>query len=317
MVDSLGVVRWYDLQWINLKKLSSIFGKLLVFASFVFIILLIYKLDFSEVLKSFKLSWIPIILLLAIMYGFLSIFLALAWKKLLELCTNLKLNREVLSIYLKTVIYKYIPGNVFHFLGRHSIVKLHDISHKNIAFANALEIILQLLSVLFIILISSLVFGFEIDFGDHFTISYTKIALAFALLIFVVGVVLFKKEYRDLLFQKDSFLKIFFVLANYVAFLLISALILFLVYYLFFDLKFSVEIFFSVIFVGLIAWLLGFVVPGAPGGVGIREAIILLLLPKMIAISPEITVAGALIYRVVTLLGEVLTLFLAKLFYAR
>ncbi len=305
------------MQSINFKKFSTLIGRVLVFLSFIFIAFLIYKLDFSEVLKNFKLSQIPTILILAILYSSLSLFLALGWKKLLEICVSKTLDKTVLSIYLKTVIYKYIPGNIFHFLGRHSLFSSHSIDHKKIAFANALEIIFQLLMVLVIIFFISLFFDCKIDLGSYFTLSQTKIVLVLLLLMFVVGVVLFKKKYRDILFQKESFFKIVFVLLNHVAFLLCSATILFLVYFLLFDLTFSYEIFFSTIFVGLIAWLLGFIVPGAPGGVGIRESIILLLLPKMAYISPEIALAGALVYRVITLLGEVLTLFLAKLFHAR
>lgn len=52
----------------------------------------------------------------------------------------------------------------------------------------------------------------------------------------------------------------------------------------------------------LIAWLAGFATPGAPGGVGVREAALVLLLPG----PADLAVALALLTRLVSSLGDVL-----------
>jgi glycosyltransferase 2 family protein len=52
------------------------------------------------------------------------------------------------------------------------------------------------------------------------------------------------------------------------------------------------------------AWVLGFVVPGAPGGVGVREAVMIVLLEPTIGQADS--VALALIYRISTTAGDAL-----------
>ena len=52
-----------------------------------------------------------------------------------------------------------------------------------------------------------------------------------------------------------------------------------------------------------IAWLTGFVVPGAPGGIGVRETVIIFFIAPIIGEAQGVTVAIAL--RFVTLLGDI------------
>ena len=50
------------------------------------------------------------------------------------------------------------------------------------------------------------------------------------------------------------------------------------------------------------AWLLGLIVPGAPGGLGIFEATIITLLDQFL--SGEIIIISVAIYRITTILAE-------------
>ncbi len=227
----------------------------------------------------------------------------------MEISQNRLLDNGIISVYLKTVIFKYAPGNVFHFLGRHSLVKTHGLSNRVIAFANATEIILQLISVGIIIFIGLLFFRVEIDFGYYFGLSFNKIMMAFALFVILLFVVVSQKKYRNYLFNY----KILSIIYLQMLFLVGSSCILFLIYMIFFNINISFELFGSIVLISSIAWLLGFIVPGAPGGIGIRESILLLLLPSVLFLSKEELLAGAIIFRLVTILGEVFTFFLAKL----
>jgi uncharacterized membrane protein YbhN (UPF0104 family) len=298
----------------DFKKVSEIVGRGIVLLSFAFLIFILYSLDFSVVIGLFKLWWIPVIVLFAFLFSLLYFFMAEGWRILLALSSNVCLNQHVLYVYLKTVIFKYAPGNVFHFLGRHSLSKSHQLSHETIAFANGIEILLQLFAVSFIIMIGAFFFDISLNLGEYIALSKTKILLAFSLLIVVVLMVLFKRKYRESLLHKKAIWRLFRVFTYHLVFLLGSALILVAVYATLFGISFSFSIFVQTIFVSSIAWLFGFVVPGAPGGVGIREAMLLLLLPSIMIVSKEVVLAGALIYRVVTILAEGLTFFWAKLF---
>ncbi len=298
----------------DFKKLTKIVGNLLVLISFGFLFFVLSNLDFTAVKSMFQLSWIPIMIGFSFLFSFLYLYMAEGWRILLVLVSGVCLDKHVIFVYLKTVIFKYAPGNVFHFLGRHSLSKTHGLSHKSIAFANGVEILLQLFAVSFIIMIGTLFFDISLNVGEYIVLSKTKILLAFSLLIFLVVIVLFKKKYRETLLSQEALFSLMRVFIYHLVFLLGSALILIGVYFFLLDVPFTFSILVQTILASSVAWLLGFIVPGAPGGVGIREAILVLLLPSIMIVSKELVLAGALIYRVVTISGEGLTYFWAKLF---
>jgi len=298
----------------DFKKLTKIVGNILVLLSFGFLFFMLSSLDFSSLQEMFKLSWIPAIMILAFLFSFLYLFMAEAWRILLVLVSQACLDSHVIFVYLETVIFKYAPGNVFHFLGRHSLKESHALSHKSIAFANGVEILLQLFAVSFIIMIGTLFFDISLNVGEYIVLSKTKILLAFSLLILLASIVLFKKKYRETLLSLEAFFALIRVLIYHLVFLLGSASILVAVYYFLLDVPFTFSIFVQTLLASSVAWLLGFIVPGAPGGVGIREAILVLLLPTIMIVSKEVVLAGALIYRVVTISGEGLTYIWAKFF---
>jgi len=53
---------------------------------------------------------------------------------------------------------------------------------------------------------------------------------------------------------------------------------------------------------GLLGWLVGYATPGAPGGLGSREAVITLMLSSVA--EPQAAILVALVFRLVTTLGE-------------
>ena len=57
----------------------------------------------------------------------------------------------------------------------------------------------------------------------------------------------------------------------------------------------------------------GFITPGAPGGLGVREALLTIILSDIL--PTDIIVAGVLIFRFITLFGEFLALGIAILFF--
>ncbi|RMF21045.1 MAG: UPF0104 family protein, partial [Cyanobacteria bacterium J083] len=60
------------------------------------------------------------------------------------------------------------------------------------------------------------------------------------------------------------------------------------------------------------AWLLGLIVPGAPGGVGVFEATIIALLNPQF-FPPAIVLSSVVIFRLISILAEVLAAGLAVL----
>jgi uncharacterized membrane protein YbhN (UPF0104 family) len=60
------------------------------------------------------------------------------------------------------------------------------------------------------------------------------------------------------------------------------------------------------------AWLLGLVIPGAPGGLGVFEATAIALLDGVYA--PAILISGVALYRVISVLAEAISALLAWLY---
>ena len=56
----------------------------------------------------------------------------------------------------------------------------------------------------------------------------------------------------------------------------------------------------------ILSWLVGYITPGAPGGIGVRELVLTLLFTDSVFVSSDtITMASAL-YRGISILGDLL-----------
>jgi len=62
----------------------------------------------------------------------------------------------------------------------------------------------------------------------------------------------------------------------------------------------------------LLAWLAGFLAPGAPSGLGIREAVMMMFLTGLV--YDDILLAALIIHRVVTMVGDVFAYFIGLIF---
>ena len=97
-----------------------------------------------------------------------------------------------------------------------------------------------------------------------------------------------------------------------VIFLIISSVLFVAILYLLYGVQVIAPVQFP-LFCGafIVAWLIGLVTPGAPAGIGVREAVILLLLTPLL---PESKLLVALIFsRMVTIGGDVVFFFIASL----
>ena len=241
----------------------------------------------------------------SIIYGLSEFLLSFAWRRLLiwfgdkDISTNL-CNR----IYGKSQIAKYIPGNIFHVLGRHILGSQVGIKHIVLAGATVYEI-LGLLSISILIGFSGMViFGL----GNIYFSLYQIISILLTALV-IIGLAIPLAPYlmslRGIIIPYkgigDSFLNIGKVYLFYFIFFLIAGLLLVVIVNIFLDINFIITAKLIVIF--SIAWIAGFIIPGAPGGIGVREAVIIFFITPIIGEAQSIAVAIAL--RFITLLGDV------------
>ena len=229
-------------------------------------------------------EWTALILM-ALGYALFSILLALAWwKMLLHLKTHSDLPWAIYA-YGFSQLGKYLPGNVFHFAGRHVMGMAAGHSASKLLYSTVLELGLLIASGLLTTLLLLPLLGFH-----HLLAGLIYIATL--LLLFVL------LKYRTSIHLSHALLMhSLFLLVTGVLFVLIVALISD-------GITFDARMILLVLASYVVAWLSGLVVPGAPAGMGIRELVLLFLLGPWLS-SSDLLLA-VLLSRVVSLLGDLL-----------
>ena len=70
------------------------------------------------------------VLVCSIIYGLSEFLLSFAWRRLLIWCGHKDISTNICNrIYGKSQIAKYIPGNVFHIIGRHVLGSKAGVKH--------------------------------------------------------------------------------------------------------------------------------------------------------------------------------------------
>lgn len=245
-------------------------------------------------------AFIPIF---CIFHGFASMFLSHGWIALLRAqgVKPVTLSwKEAFHFYGVTQIAKYIPGNIFHFAGRHSLANQKGVLHVHLFFAAALEI--------FFVFFSAILISFLIIGRTSHTFYDGKAPFSIFLII-GGGVILFLlfifKNHSILQQIKNlNLLKATLSLFSYLSFIIFSCLLfLCTVITVSGHTSACLENWPSIMGGYAFAWVIGFVTPGAPGGVGVREATLIHLMTSTFS-EPDLIVS-ILAFRVVTTLGDI------------
>ncbi len=255
-------------------------------------------------------------IVVAIIFSLLSIIInAYAWMFLIESLDCKRNNLNIIRIFLNTNIYKYLPGGIWHFVSRFKNLRL-EMSIENSVESILLEPLLML--------VSGLIF---IPFGSW---NLSVLILCWSSpLIFLIGfrelIIRILKSIKSSIFSnfkeinetnrsqninrasksvypyRALFLELIFIFARFIGFLCCLK-------------AFSIETLISqgvLISSFSLAWVVGLVVPAAPGGLGIFESIIFLGLGSQLPEAPLL--ASLLCYRLVSTLADVLAAFVYPL----
>jgi glycosyltransferase 2 family protein len=215
----------------------------------------------------------------------------------------------------RSQIGKYLPGNIFHHVGQVALG-----SQKGIPAEKSVVSIWGHTAVIVIAGSSVAYIGFLLDAsGWSSSVALaTRAALTGGVTKFLIVVVaclvlsLFFKKTRAWIGRSQGFFSPRSLLLSYSIYLLI-----FLLYGIVcaFILSFfwSVDLYQSWYFLAsgyALAWVLGFVVPGAPSGIGIRESVLLLVFSPVLGQGN--TLGLAVIMRISAALGDLLTFMIAS-----
>jgi uncharacterized membrane protein YbhN (UPF0104 family) len=274
---------------LNNKKLVltlfKLIGAVLVaLALYVYINLLVVNWnEISTGQIQFNYLWGSIaILLVCLAY----IWVTLAWQCALNSFkeTRIKINFfQCLGIYNSTQLAKYIPGKVWGYVLQAGVLKQFGINKSTVIYLN---ILLSLLTVLYSLILGLFFFLYYLGLGTISSLLLLLALLSLILLYFHLNVsyslskyleklsVIFKKEIRICIIDKASFVQINIIIFLSVVFFGLSGFASAMAIGTQFDSDMILPISSALAFSDAI----GFLVLIAPGGIGVREFILFVML---------------------------------------
>lgn len=233
---------------------------------------------------------VALLVLLALLYGAALILLAFNWATIVQTLIAQPLPRAPLLLsYTHTQIAKYIPGNIVHFVGRHIYLNNMGVAHRPLATASMVEVAsLPLAAAVAICLAVSFTGTTDITSPDIVALAPVVLFVTLGIVAAVIWRV--PKAWRVatviVLIRGTGFM-----LCQGIIFAIILAVI-------------SGNFIALAIPAAILAWLIGFLTPGAPGGIAVREALLISLL-AVLAAGNDVLIA-ALLLRLVTTAGDLL-----------
>ncbi len=291
---------------ILIKKYLKYIGNLVTVVSIAFVIYAVFKLkiDFEKLANP---GAVLILCIGALGVTFTVYFLAYAWKNTLDYLSGRKNSyRDVAFVYGKANIGKYLPGNVMHYVERNLFAAKIGLNQLDLAISSIIEVI----GIIIVALVFSAVCAHEELLQAvvrYVKPMYAVILAVLGLLVITAAFIICRKSQRVRNMAKRltgwKFFKVFvWNLIVYAVVLAILGGILVLVCGFIYDVEIDGTGAAAIITYYMLAWVLGFIVPGAPGGIGVREAILVLLLSPVI--GDTVTLSAALIHRLISIIGD-------------
>lgn len=292
------------------KKLLKIIGNIftVVCVGYIAYKLITLDIDYSLLLDIKTLAIMLVCIVLLAIPPFLN---SIAYKKILQIVGIKKIAlNEIIDIYSTSNMGKYLPGNIMHLAGRNVLGSKYGLDNKKLVLSTFFEIAFK------IILAAVSVFCFSFSYiatllaqGYNDYIIFIIVAI---ILVVVAGLIIVYKKAKGSISNKKFAANLVIILwldaivflLNIICFLAISA----------FFMGFSAiqgQIF-IISGIYLSAWLVGYLTPGAPGGIGVKEAALVFMLSG-IFLEGDILFIG-IVLRVCNILGDLLAYAINKIF---
>jgi len=302
----------------NKKKWIKRIGYVLTALAFVYIFYSLYHVR-GDILRLDNIRQILLICgLFALLYTTTVYVFGYLLKLNLEFVSKKRLSAlEPIEVFTKSNLCKYLPGNVMQFVARNLYAEKMGITQAQMTVSSLIEIFFNLS----VSLVLCLLFARELFFA--MANAYVPLA-AYALVgvgLVIAGVLalfllrntrLFKKLKETVIEQVRNIKK--FAVLSLKMFLGISCVHLLagtLFFYLLRTVTGAQVNFFLVIPAYIITWLIGYIAPSAPGGIGVKEALLSLIL--MDFYGREQVLIAALLFRITTITSDVLAFCLTQI----
>lgn len=276
--------------------------KLAIFIASLLFLTYILKANIDGIINSDifnrDLLWVEIGIV-SLVYAISIYFVAFGWRYILEILSKNSLPNSLTWVWLQSNLYKYLPGNIFNYVSRQIVAKKLGISHVVLIQSNIIE-------ALVIVLTSALFSGVLLLSFDSSSLRYLSVFLdvkyVVLFLVATIGVLFYFYRYK-----KIKILAFWKVSLMYVLFFVGIGLI---AYYIL-NIQMHKEVsFFLISAIYALAWLVGFITPGAPGGIGVRESVFIIFSNGLLSESDAVLLSALL--RVVSLIGEAMLFVMAS-----
>ena len=293
------------------KKVVSYIGTLLMILSLVFIARKILNTGTEELNLSLLTSPLIIVGLLAValLEGLGILGAGLNFRALLRNVSGIFVNRKLaVKVYTESNIYKYIPGGVMYVAGRNRLaVEVENLAHGKVVLSTVLEGACMVIGVVVV----AAIFAFD------YSISYVRQLEILPVIMLIVGIaliigafVLYFMRHRigGGLKRLTSNMETisWSVIVKRVGFsilLMFLYSVTFLLTLMLMGQQLTFDIGFAIIGLYLLSWLAGFLTPGAPSGIGVREVVMLMFLGDFV--DPSVLVAAMVMHRILTVIGDI------------
>ncbi|MCC8161949.1 MAG: hypothetical protein LIO86_01985 [Lachnospiraceae bacterium] len=291
----------------QIKQIAKSAGKVISLLSILFIVYAVYKLgfDFSSIT-----NWPGFLAVSAVCVLIKSVtvfVMGLAWTDWLKLFSGKVFDKKAaLSAYVKANIGKYLPGNVMHYIERNLFASNLGISQKRMAASTIIEMFGLAAIAFFMAMLFSLQYllaALEEIFGE----SYQAVLMAAVVLAVAVGgclLFLFRKKIGSLIQEcgAGNFARTLVgALLKYAVVLWALGFIMVILYW-YMGGKPDWHSVTLIISGFIIAWVLGFLIPGASGGIGVRELVSVALLSAVT--GRELILTLSVVHRLITIIGD-------------
>jgi hypothetical protein len=306
---------------INIKRLANWAGAILMVASLGFIARRIFlthdDVDFSVFRDP---AILAALISVALLEGVGIVMASLNYRAIVANISGIKVRYPLaLVVYTVSNLYKYIPGGVMYVLGRNKMaIDTEGLSHAKVGLATILEGITIALAAIFVAVV------FSYRHSMYYIRQLEPASWMIVVLLSVAGLLIvlyitFRKKLAELWHRLKADTKDLHILTMLKR--LVFAIVLMILWAFTFlatlmllgqEVNFRMGI--TVMGLYMLSWLVGFLTPGAPSGLGVREGVMLMFMTG--TLNEGILISAMFMHRMLTVAGDVSAYGMA-LFFSR
>ena len=264
------------------KKIIKIAGTVITAAALVFVVKKLFSMDVSaeqfkspEVLAAFAVCFV--------IQTVIIVFSCIPWLIFSESLSGKKIPfSAAMPVYTRSNLYKYVPGNVFQYIGRNQLAADMGISHVDVACATVLDIFFCVFwtGIMSLIALRQSIGVLLKEYGSKLMVT-AICCIGAALVIGVLLFLKFRQKITDYLsrykkaFEKERLPRLVRGILYYFLQNAVTAGMYFICLELMMPDSTSVSELTVLTGTFLFSWIIGFITIGAPGGIGVREGVMI------------------------------------------